>query len=222
MYYAIIRPSVSGSSVSASFTGAFYDYITESIIDPHKDQGMFIEPMDSILTPINQAEITQAEVNNMMAGPSATPDPVPMPVYRNVTKDDAVKAVSFYVDDTKRNENKKNFTYTHSVSGDHEYFADVDSIQATQNQCLTMNDNDPIPTVNGKWKTAEFEADGVTPVYVSFTVSEFKNFAKTLFDRGAANFGNKESHINNLLNMLSDDTKTIDDIFEYDYSGGWN
>jgi len=220
MFYAIIKqtttsgPSSSPVISEPAYTGVVYDYISDEIIKPHQEQGYFIEPMTVSITPINQAEILQVEMQNAMSPSAFTP--VPVPQYPAITKENAANAVKFYIDIKKRNENLKNFTYN-----GHEYFADVKSIQATQNQCLTMNDSDPIPTVNGKWKTAEFGPDGVTPIYVDFTVSEFKQFAKTLFDRGASNFGVKENHYQQVNAMISDDTKTVQDIFDYDFSVNW-
>ena len=222
MFYAIIMNTVasSASSVSASYTGVVYDYMNDNIVKAHKDQGFFIQPMSTAIAPINQAELFEYEI--LTASSTAAPTAAqPVPIYREITKSDAVDAVKFYVNERKKEENMKLFTYTHSVSGDHQYYADVESIQATQNQCLTMADTDPIPTANGKWKTAEFEADGVTPVYVSFTVAEFKNMAKSLFDRGASNFANKELHYQTLNSMVNDSNVTVEDIFNYDYSQGW-
>ena len=220
MFYAIIKqttttgPSSSPVTNPPAFTGVVYDYITDEIINPHKDQGYFIEPRNTTIMPTNQAEIMQAEMQNVMT-PSAGII-VPVPEYPVITKENAVNAVNFYINEKKKKENKKNFIYDN-----HEYFSDVDSIQATQNQCLTMNDTDAIPTVNGKWKTAEFESDGITSVYVDFIVSDFKLFAKSLFDRGASNFGIKEIHQQQVNAMISDDTKTVQDIFDYDFSGSW-
>jgi len=212
MFYAIIS---NFSGTSASYTGVVYNNMDDTIIEPHKEQGMYIEEMDTNLVPLNQAEILQYDMN-MSMNPSGDHGTMPMPVYRPVEKEDAVEAISFYTNYTKKLKNEENFTFD-----GHEYYADDKSVQATQNQCLTMSDSDNIPVPNGAWKTAEVDGSG-NPVFVSFTVGEFKNFAKTLFDRGAANFGVKESHIQALKVLESDNSKTVIDILNYDYSAGWN
>jgi hypothetical protein len=219
MYYAIIRQVV--TSAEAEYTGVVYDNITDNVFDGHKSQGFFIEPMDYVIRPINEDEIREYEISQSINIESASGDIpettiAPMPIYQQVTKNDAYKAIKFYIENYKDKENEKMFIYN-----GHEYYSDVKAIQATQNQCLTMNDTDNIPVQNGAWKTAEVDGNN-NPVFQVLTVAEFKTLAKTLFDRGASNFSVKELHINTLRTMVNDDTKTITDILNYDYSTGWN
>ena len=138
------------------------------------------------------------------------------------TRDEALQQMLGQIDLEASTRNHLDFIYD---KGDgtvsHHYEADDNSIQAVQNQCLTMTGTDPIPVPNGVWKTNDTEADGLTPVYVPFTVAEFLTFATAYFMRGSNNFGVKETHKNNVKAIYADDTKTVDDILNYDYSGGW-
>jgi hypothetical protein len=84
--------------------------------------------------------------------------------------------------------------------------------------CAGLADGDPIPTQHGQWKG--YLSDG-TAKMIDFTVSEFKSMATTFFNRNDANFHNEESHANAVRNMVTDDTATVVDILNYDYSTGW-
>jgi len=242
MYYAIIRQV--GTSAEAEYTGMFYDYMNESIIKPHKEQKMFIEPMDKILDPINTKEIQEFEMKKVQAEmqdkmkemmPSVdtkddfdlpfddtmvmplSADIDPMPVYQKVTKQNAANAIKFYIDDMKAKMNRSDFTFDKGGTI-YSFSASSDAINAVYTMCIGMTGSDPIPTTNGEWKG--FKQDG-TPEMIAFTVDEFKAMAQSLFDRNDANFVNRESHISAVMTMVSDDTKSITDILEYDYSGGW-
>lgn len=141
-------------------------------------------------------------------------------------KQDAYEQMLSEVNSKNSQENLKDFSYVKdSVSRD--YRSDQDSIQGTQNSINgginigTMLLTDPCPSPNGMWKTAEVEADGITPVYVAYTNEEFLHFAEAYFGRASANFGVKELHKANLRNLLENPNATVQDILEYDYSQGW-
>jgi hypothetical protein len=95
------------------------------------------------------------------------------------------------------------------------YVADKESIQGTQNQCLLMNDEDPIPSPGGLWVLA----DNSTRL---FTVAEFKDFSTAFFMRASNNFGVKKFHQSNITDMLNNTEYTVDDIRNYDCTVGWN
>jgi len=139
-----------------------------------------------------------------------------------ITKEEAYNQVLRAIDDENRNKNLAPFLYDKGDgTGEHKYEADNQSIQAVQNQCLTMPTTDPIPVPNGVWKTLDVQEDGITPVYVPYTVEEFLAFATAYFMRGSNNFGVKEVHKSNLTELYLDPDSTVDDILNYDYSTGW-
>jgi len=229
MYYAIIRQVA--TSAEAEYTGVVYEEITESTLNSHKEQGFFIEPTDVMIKPINEEEIREYEMKRMMDemknkmndsfGPSGSepfiPEPFipePMPIYENITKENASGAITFYIEDYKETQNKEPFVYN-NVS----YSPSNSAINAVYTLCLSLNDTDNIPTQNGVWKGYDTNGD---VVYTQFTVAEFKTFANALFSRSDSNFFNKEIHITNIKGMINDDTKTITDILSYDYTTGWN
>lgn len=117
--------------------------------------------------------------------------------------------------------NLENFAYTKPGGDVHTYIADRSSIQATQNICLAMAPNDPVPVPQGAWKTADTLDDGLTPVYESFTCAEFIAFARAFFDRGAANFGVAETHRAAVTAIYANHDSSVDDILSYDCTGGW-
>ena len=138
------------------------------------------------------------------------------------TKDDALNEMLTKIDQQNHTENHKDFPYDKGDgTGLHNYEADDQSIQATQNQCMTMDPADPIPVPNGVWKTNDTEVDGLTPIYVPFTVGEFISFATAYFMRGSNNFGVKETHKNNVKAIYADPNSTVDDILNYDITTGW-
>jgi hypothetical protein len=220
MYYAIIRQVA--TSAEAEYTGVVYEEITESTLNNHKEQSFFIEPTDVMIKPINEAEIREYEINMMMSsiGPSGNipiPSEIgmePMPIYPSVTKDNAFNAIKYYIDKYKDTKNKESFIYD-NIS----YKPSTTAINAVYTLCLSLSDTDPIPTQNGVWKGYDNNGD---IVYTQFTVGEFKSFANALFARSDGNFFNKETHITNIKNMVDDDTKTITDILNYDYTTGWS
>ena len=210
MYTTILKTgAVSGSPEEYKISGNVYDTVTDKIIEHHINNNIFLLPGSDDVIPLNIDEITHF---GFLSDEEITIPPVPE--YRDITKEDAVNAIMVFVEYKKSLSNKQPFMY-----GDHMYEADVQSIQATQNQCVLMGDDDQIPVTYGKWKS--LDTDGVMPVYIDFTVYHFKQFAKTLFDRGVLNFGVKEQHRQSLYNLLIDENVTIDDIFNYDYTLGW-
>ncbi len=106
-------------------------------------------------------------------------------------------------------ENAKDFLYDEDM-----FVADQPSIQAVQNQCLTMMPSDPIPTPGGVWVLADDSE-------ILFNVTEFKDFATAFFMRGSHNFGIKTFHRRSVDQILADDLTTIEDIENYDFSQGW-
>jgi hypothetical protein len=143
----------------------------------------------------------------------------PMPVYPPVEKTNAANAIIFYIREEKKKYNTSDFTYTHSVDGECTFSASTDAINAVYTLCTGLADGDPIPTQHGQWKG--FLADGTSKM-IDFTVSEFKSMATSFFNRNDANFHNEESHATAVRNMVTDDTTTVVDILNYDYSAGWD
>jgi len=231
MYYAIIKQTAD----SAEYTGVVYNEMTNPTIIAHKEQECFIEPMDQMLEPVNKKEMAEYEMKmvqqkmekamsiNGDGGTDPVEDPdipdIPMPVYAPVEKVNAVNAVIFYIREEKKKYNISNFTYTHSVEGECTFSASSDAINAVYTMCTGLADGDPIPTQHGQWKG--YLADGTSKM-IDFTVSEFKAMATSFFNRNDANFHNEESHATAVRNMITDDTASITDILNYDYSTGWN
>ncbi|MCK5018682.1 MAG: hypothetical protein KAS32_16595 [Candidatus Peribacteraceae bacterium] len=125
------------------------------------------------------------------------------------------------IDGMNRIKNSDDFVYANVVDEPHNYVADLESIQAVTIECMGMTDTDPIPVPNGVWKTNDVLEDGVTPVYIPYTVSEFISFKTSFFTRSSDNFGVKETHKNNLGAIYTDPESTIDDIKNYDITQGW-
>jgi hypothetical protein len=162
------------------------------------------------------------QMNEMFNIPSPellVDDIEPMPVYPSVEKENAANAIIFYIREEKKKYNTSDFTYTHSVEGECTFSASSDAINAVYTMCTGLADGDSIPTQHGQWKG--YLADG-TAKMIDFTVSEFKSMATTFFNRNDVNFHNEELHITNIMNMVTDDSSTIVDILNYDYSTGWN
>ncbi len=151
----------------------------------------------------------------------------PVPSYESINalkpqsdKITMLERTDIHINDANREENLKDFPH---LVGEtlYNFVSDKDSIQAVQNQCLVMLDADPIPVGGGMWKTADTEADEVTPVFVSMNVAEFKAFATEYFNRGANNFAVKETHKANVRAMFLSDDHTAEDMWNYDFSEGW-
>jgi hypothetical protein len=196
MYYTVIL-----LSPSAHFIASSYNELTKVLVEDNYDNFRLTPTTENFCSKPNE-ELPNKELPNEE-----------LPV---VTKEHAKDSMIAYADYYK---SKYNSTPTIDYNGNTFYF-DINAIQSTQNMCLDMNDTDNIPTPGGQWKTVDVDGNG-NPVYVTMTVSEFKDFTKHCYDRGANNFFNKESHTLNINSIYNDDTKTIDDIFNYDVSTGW-
>jgi len=123
-------------------------------------------------------------------------------------KSDALTQVTAEIEEKKKEENLKDFPYNGV-----DFIADQNNIQATQNQCLTMQPEDPIPTFVG----TEFEGCWSTNgQMVPFTVAEFLDFATAFFMRGSRNFTTYATHLMNINSL-----ETAEEILNYDYSQGW-
>ncbi len=127
----------------------------------------------------------------------------------SIDKQEIATARYTEIDNLNSKENKKDFLF-----GGEFYVADKESIQAVQNQCLTMEDEDSIPTPYGVWVLSNDETR-------SFTVEEFKVFSTAFFMRGSNNFGIKTLHKNSIAQIVADMDQTIQDIKDYDISNGW-
>ena len=213
MFYTTILKTnaVSGSPAEYQFSGSTYSNLTDDLIEHHIVNNIFILPIMTDIIPSNMDKITQFDLLSDESDDIKLP---PIPEYRSITKEEAVDAVMVFVEYKKSIANKQPFFFN-----GHTYEADIQSIQATQNQCLTMNDDDSIPVTYGKWKTLGVNDN--QPIYMDFTVHTFKLFAKALFDRGVFNFGIKEQHRQSLINLVNDTNSTVNDIFNYDYTINW-
>jgi len=132
----------------------------------------------------------------------------------DVAKDLAFKNHNEALAERKKEENLKDFSYN-GVS----FTSDKESIQATQNDCLSQLGTDPIltfrGTVNaGSWLTTEG--------FVPFTNEEFITFAKEYFLRGSDNYTTMAGHIIAIKAIMSNASSTAADILAYDFSGGWH
>lgn len=126
--------------------------------------------------------------------------------------DNALSITLENIDKRKREENEKDFPYN-----GHVFISDKDSIQSTQNQCLTEVGTDPIPTFRG----TENEGCWYTPTeYVPFTCDEFIAMATAFFLRSSDNYTNASMHKMAVTNIAS--SGSPQDILDYDYSTGWH
>ena len=102
------------------------------------------------------------------------------------------------------------------------FVADYLNISGLSQNCIILNADDPIPTTDGKYTSREYESDGITPVRIAFTCSEFITFAAAFAGRRAHNFRVKQSHEIAIKEMNNDSGHTVDDIKNYDITtGGW-
>lgn len=131
------------------------------------------------------------------------------------TRDAVVKTMINKVLGLKRHYNKADIIYN-----GHKFKADRDSIQATQNECINMNPDEPIPVNNGCWESLELQDDGATPVCIPFTCGEFIQFASMLFKRVAKNFEVCSKHQTQLRLLANNPDVPIKDILAYDYTQG--
>lgn len=141
-------------------------------------------------------------------------------------KDEALSTVLSGIDTKNSEMNKEDFQYGKEGETVYNYVADVESLSTIEGNCNAKlhgsgSLTDPVPAPNGVWKTNEIE-DGLTPIYVPMSISEFLEMTNVLTERGISNFGVKEFHKNNVKVIYADATSTAGDILGYDYSQGWN
>lgn len=72
-----------------------------------------------------------------------------------------------------------------------------------------------------QWKTADKEADGVTPIWVTLDKSQLKDLYEVFLDYGEQLFQLREYHKGNLIGLYKDPEATADIILNYDYTTGW-
>ena len=88
-------------------------------------------------------------------------------------------------------------------------------------QGMDLLPDDKIPFNKGKFKTANFEEDGITPIYKRLVVSEFLELKNALFERNSSNFENQENHIEAITALFIGGAEK-EDLRSYDFSTGWS
>jgi hypothetical protein len=126
-----------------------------------------------------------------------------------MTKEQALQTKMHEISQLNRNTKQEDFVYEGNT-----FIADQEAIQATQNQCLLMDDMAPIPTPEGLWVLADN-----TTLYM--TVADFKLFATAFYMRGSNNFGIKKYHEQQAYNIFVDPETTYQDILDYDCTTNW-
>lgn len=72
------------------------------------------------------------------------------------------------------------------------------------------------------WKTADVEADGVTPIWVQLDKGDVKDLYDHSVDYGEQVYMTREGHKAQVTAMYNDTTKTAQDMLDYDYKTGWD
>jgi len=95
------------------------------------------------------------------------------------------------------------------------WVADRDSIESTLVICTLLKESDPVPTDDGTWTDA-------TGTDHEMTVRDFREMARTFYQRGAKNFKKKKRKARDLEMMYLDPNVTVEDIRSYNEMEGWN
>jgi hypothetical protein len=179
-------------SPSAHFINSSYNEPTELLVEDRYDEFRLVPTTENFC--------------------DLEPDEVPEVVTREHARDGMITYTDYYKD-------KYNNITTIDWNG-HNFYYDINAIQSTYNMCMDLTDTDNIPTSGGKWKTTETDSNGY-PVYVVFTVGEFKDFTEYCYNIKKDNFFNREYHIDKIVSLYNDSNNDIYDIFNYDTSTGW-
>ena len=113
----------------------------------------------------------------------------------------------------------------HLSHNGHLYYADQDSlatITTTLAIAQMLADTDPVPTppVAGYWMSADRDPETGGRVLVAMTCGQFKQLARSLYDRNAALWGAKQVHYATVEAMAAAGA-TAEQILEYDHTAGW-
>lgn len=109
--------------------------------------------------------------------------------------------------------------FRHTINGgiEHKYYCDKETEDyiikiSTMIYILNLPNTDAVPTEYGTWKTADFEADGITPIYVPMTVRNFKYYCIDFFNKQKKIFARKDEAILTINKKIADPVATVEDI----------
>ncbi len=119
------------------------------------------------------------------------------------------------------NKNVANYYFTWDNGDSHWVYVDDTSIEKMLTVCRNLDDQAPVITQGGLWKTAD--VDGVDNVYVETSVGELRRMRDEMIVRGLQNWGYCDAHKKIIKAALNNKTMTPRQILDYDaYKTNWS